>query len=62
MPYDGQWHAGPDHFQGPGMAQDVRMGQGLGKSALQGKLFKYSEKFERSTEKALPFISGYCAR
>ena len=24
--HDGQGHAGPDHFHGPGMTQDVRMG------------------------------------
>jgi hypothetical protein len=23
--HDGQWHAGPNHFHGPGMAQDMRM-------------------------------------
>jgi hypothetical protein len=26
--HDGQRHAGPDQFHGPGMAQDVRMGCG----------------------------------
>jgi len=42
--HDGQWHPGPNHFHGPGMAQDVRMGEGLGKPALQGKLLKQPEK------------------